>query len=71
MAASSREQPRNWIWWLVGGLVAALLVIGAYTFATRAQRPDLPPASLSVQLPTPSSVPGAPNLPPPPVPAPR
>lgn len=72
MATSSREQPRNWMWWLVGGLIAALVVIGAYMFATRTQRADLPrPADLSVQLPTPPSVPDAPNLPPAPVPAPR
>jgi hypothetical protein len=72
MATSSREQPRNWVWWLVGGLVVALVVIGAYMFAMRAQRADLPrPADLSVQMPTPSSLPDAPNLPPAPVPAPR
>lgn len=72
MATSSREQPRNWMWWLIGGLVAALLVLGAYTFATRAQQADLPrPANLAVELPAPSSLPQAPNLPPAPVPAPR
>lgn len=72
MATSSREHPRSWIWWLVGGLVVALVVIGAYMFATRVQRADLPrPADMSVELPTPSTVPDAPNLPPAPVPAPR
>jgi len=72
MATTSREQPRNWVWWLVGGLVVALVVIAAYVFATRTQRADLPRTpDLSVELPAPSRLPEAPNLPPAPVPAPR
>jgi hypothetical protein len=76
MATSVRErQPRNWLWWLVAGLVVALLVIGAYTLATRAQRADLPgPADLSVEVPrppAPPTLPETPNLPPAPLPAPR
>lgn len=72
MAASSGEPSRNWLFWLVGGLVVAAAVIGAYVFATRAQKADLPRASdLAVELPTPPTLPQAPNLPPAPLPTPR
>ena len=72
MATSSREQPRNWTWWVIGGVIVAAVVIAAYMFATRAQRADLPrPTDMSVELPTPSSIPDAPNLPPVPAPGPR
>ena len=72
MAQAARERPRSWLIWVIAGVVVALLVIGIYQFTRQAQQVDLPrPAEVALEVPTPPTLPDAPNLPAAPIPAPR
>lgn len=71
MAADTRERPRNWLVWVIAGVVVALAVIVVYQLTQRAQQADLPrPPEVTLSPPGAPHVP-APNLPAAPVPAPR